>query len=57
MEGKYYPRARNVYDEERGEIPKSETEGSDIRNSQESRLIAMYKILGGCLKFPAQKAS
>jgi hypothetical protein len=33
----------------RGEIPKSETAGSDIRNSLEKRPIAVYKNLEGCL--------
>jgi hypothetical protein len=40
----------------RGEIPKSETEESDIRNLLEIGIIAKCKILEGWPNFPERKA-
>ena len=40
-----------------GEIPKSETERSDIRNLLKKRPIAVYKKLDGCLWILLRKAS
>jgi hypothetical protein len=51
-----YPYCTKVQRKE-GEIPKSETEGSDIRNLLEKRPIVVYKNLEGCHRIAVRKGS